>query len=266
MPNVFYIERWGIASSLSYPLLLAPIVKTDSQQCANEKINLVASYIDNFCVRRSVNFKTFSSSSIRYTMYNLVKEIRNQPIKRLRDILSEKISTMEQKLSGISGFRLHGQNRLFVKYFLSRLSGYVDVSSGKTTNFVDYFCASSGKPYEIEHLWADIYRRHRQEFEQQDEFREFRNRIGALVLLPKGTNQSYNDRTYEDKLRLYIRENLLASSLHPSAYQNNPNFNKFISQEALKFKPHEVMTRESIKERQELYLQLARKIWHFAAD
>src|SRR5690625_7764519 len=62
LEHVYYISRWGIAKSLSYPLLLAPVTKEDTIAIANQKINLVAKYIDIFCVRRSVNFRNFTVS------------------------------------------------------------------------------------------------------------------------------------------------------------------------------------------------------------
>lgn len=263
LENVYYVkrERWGIANSLSYPLLLAPVTKSDTIEIANQKINLVAKYIDNFCVRRSVNFRTFAASSIRYTMYNLVREIRNKPLSDLHQILKSKIAEMDEQLDGIANFRLHGQNRQFIKYFLSRIAGYVDQLAGKSSDFVTYFTAPSGKPYEIEHLWANVYERHKDEFNSQSEFEEFRNRLGGLVLLPRGTNQSHSNRPYEDKQQHYVKENLLTSSLNPLTYENNPNFQKLITEYGLGFKPYQQMKAADIIERQKLYEQIAKRIW-----
>ena len=78
LDHVFYIKHWGIAPTLSYPLMLASLNKTDSDETVIKKINIVAKYIEAFVVRRAVNFRNFSASSIRYTMYSLVKEIRNK--------------------------------------------------------------------------------------------------------------------------------------------------------------------------------------------
>ncbi|TOB94382.1 hypothetical protein CGJ94_26185, partial [Vibrio parahaemolyticus] len=110
----------------------------------------------------------------------------------------------------------------FVKYLLSRLSGYVDGLAGVNTDFATYYHAANGKPFEIEHLWANNFENHKDEFEQQNDFYDTRNSIGALVLLPRGTNQSYSDKPYVEKLPHYIKENLLVKSLHPLTYENNP--------------------------------------------
>lgn len=261
LDSIHYIWQWGIANSLSYPLMLAPLKTTDSVELANQKMNLVAKYIDIFCVRRSINFRSFSASSIRYTMYNLVKEIRNKDYNDLLAIFSKKLDEMDEQWNGFEWFRLHGQNGRFVKYLLSRLSGYVDGLAGENTNFATYYHAASGKPYEIEHLWANNFNNHKDEFEQENDFQDTRNSIGALVLLPRGTNQSYNAKPYIEKVSHYIKENLLVKSLHPLAYENNPNFKRLTSCNELAFKAHPEMKVIDIKERCDLYRQIAEQIW-----
>ena len=266
LESIHYIYQWGIASSLSYPLMLAPLKTTDSVALANRKMNLVAKYIDIFCVRRSVNFRNFSASSIRYTMYNLVKEIRNKDYGELLEIFDKKLSEMDEQWSGFECFRLHGQNGRFVKYLLSRLSGYVDGLAGENTDFATYYHATNGKPYEIEHLWANNFDNHRDEFEQLNDFNDARNSIGALVLLPRGTNQSYSDKPYTEKVEHYIKENLLVKSLHPLAYENNPNFNKLISSNGLAFQAHAEMKIADVQTRRDLYRQIAEQIWRLEEE
>lgn len=261
LDSIHYIYQWGIATSLSYPLMLAPLKTTDSIELANKKMNLVAKYIDIFCVRRAINFRNFSASSIRYTMYNLVKEIRNKDYNELFVIFDKMLSDMDERWDGFERFCLHGQNGRFVKYLLSRLSSYVDSLAGANTDFSTYYHATNGKPFEIEHLWANNFDDHKDEFEQQNDFYDVRNKIGALVLLPRGTNQSYSDKPYVDKLPHYIKENLLVKSLHPLAYENNPNFNKLFTNNGLAFKAHSEMKVVDIKERCELYRQIAEQIW-----
>jgi len=79
LEHVYYIKRWGIAPTLSYPLMLAALDTEDNEDVVKSKINTVARYIETFVVRRSINYRKFASSSIRYTMYTLVKEIRHKP-------------------------------------------------------------------------------------------------------------------------------------------------------------------------------------------
>lgn len=261
LESVHYIKQWGIASSLSYPLLLAPIISTDSVEIANQKMNLVAQYIEIFCVRRSVNFRNFGATSIRYTMYTLVKDLRDKNLDDLHTLLINKLDAMEEGWNEFYRFRLHGQNKAFVKYLLSRLSGYIDELAGESTSFANYFHKGAGKPYEIEHIWSQHFAEHQDEFEQQHDFDDYRNRLGGLVLLPRGTNQSYGDKPYDIKKTHYIKENLVVKSLCPLAYESNPNFKKLINEHELGFEPHTKFKKSDLEARQALYQSICERIW-----
>jgi len=261
--HVFYIYQWGIkiAHSLRFPLMLAPLKSTDSADITRQKINTVARFIETFAVRRSINFRKYGASSIRYTMYTLVKEIRGKDLDSLRTILQGKLSEMEETWEGIARFQVHGTNRPFVKFLLSRITGFIEQQSGASTNFSTYFVSPGTKPYEVEHIWADMFDEHRDEFEQQHEFANYRNRIGDLVLLPQGTNQSYGAMAYAEKLEHYLKENLLVKSLHPKAYENNPNFLGMTRTLGLKFKAHKSYAKADIDERQALIQSICEVIW-----
>jgi len=259
--HVFYHSKWGIADSLGFPLMLAPLKSTDSPDVTRQKINEVARFLETFTVRRAVNFKNFGASSIRYTMYSLVKELRGKDLDSLRALLKAKLADMPQKWDGIAEFRLHGMNRRFVKFLLSRITGFIDQQSGASTNFTTYFLIPGTKPFEVEHIWADKFYEHRDEFEQQHEFDNYRNRIGDLVLLPQGTNQSYGAMTYTEKVEHYLKENLLVKSLHPKAYENNPNFVRMAKNLGLNFKAHKAYAKADIDERQTLVQKICEAIW-----
>lgn len=263
---VFYQYNWGIADSLSLPLMLAPLKSTDSSDITRQKINEVARFMETFAVRRSVNFRKFSASSIRYTMYTLVKEIRGAKLESLRTILRGKLDEMAEKWAGVKNFRMHGMNRYFVKFLLARITGFIEQQSGATTSFSTYFVNAGKKPYEVEHIWADKFDEHRDEFDQQYEFDEYRSRIGDLVLLPQGTNQSYGALPYEQKLEHYLRENLLVKSLHPKTYERNPNFLGMATKVGLKFKAHRSFKKLDIDERQALIQSICEVIWGTGAS
>jgi hypothetical protein len=259
--NVFYHSNWGIADSLGFALMLAPLKATDSPDVTRQKINEVARFMETFAVRRSINFRKFGASSIRYTMYSLVKELRGKDLDSLRALLNAKLAEMPEKWDGMAEFRLHGMNRYFVKFLLSRITGYIEQQSGASTNFSTYFVSPGTKPYEVEHIWADKFEEHRDEFEQRHEFDNYRNRIGDLVLLPQGTNQSYGAMTYAEKIEHYLKENLLVKSLHPKAYEKNPNFVGMAKNLDIEFKAHKTYSKGDIDERQALVQKICEAIW-----
>jgi uncharacterized protein DUF1524 len=99
------------------------------------------------------------------------------------------------------------------------------------------------------------------EFKHPSDFDEYRNRIGGLLLLPKSFNASFGDLTYKKKREHYLKENLLAQSLHALAYERNPGFKRFIKDSGLPFHPHSDFKKADLDERQILYQKLAERIW-----
>lgn len=261
LEHVFYHAQWGIADSLGYPLMLAPLRSADSAEVVRQKVNAVARFMEAFAVRRSVNFRKFGASSIRYTMYSLVKELRGKDLEALQATLNKRLDELDEKWSGLAEFRLHGMNRQFVKFLLARITGFIEQRAGGSTSFTTYFGTSGKKPFEVEHIWADKFGEHRDEFEQRHDFDNYRNRLGDLVLLPQGTNQSYGAKSFDVKVEHYLKENLLAKSLHPRCYENNPNFLSMAQKLGLKFKAYRQFRRSDIDERQVLLQSICEAIW-----
>ena len=109
---------------------------------------------------------------------------------------------------------------------------------------------------------ADHFDQHRTEFQTESEFQEHRNRLRALLLLPKDFNASYGDMPYPDKVKHYHGQNPLARSLHPLAYENNPSFRRLIEKHDLQFEAEPTFSKSTIdKRRQKLYQRLAEVAW-----
>ena len=218
LEQIYYIMKAGFAPSFYFPLLMAPVELSDDKITKSKKMALVARFIESFLVLRSVNNRTLAHASIRYTMYNLIKEIRGQELERLADMLKKKILSFEEKFDGMMDFRLHHKNKRFVHFLLARITDYIECQSGYPSKFEYYVNdrttrSGTSKPFEIEHIWSDKFDDHRDEFSQREDFEEYRNLLGALILLPKGINQSYGADSYQKKLNYYCRENLLAQSV-----------------------------------------------------
>lgn len=261
MPHLEYVHTWGIAESLQDPLLLAPVNYSDDEAVIYKKLDAVARFIETYTVRRSVNYRRFGQSSIKYSMFNLVRKIRSKDLPELADVLRSEISDIEESWEGVWDFGLHGQNKKFVKHLLSRISAHLDHAIGENREYHNYHHPTEGRKFQIEHIWADKFEEHRDEFEQESDFREWRNSIGALILLPSGTNQSFNSDRYEDKLPHYLRENTYAKTLHPKFYEKNPNFLKAPQIQELNFKAHSEFRKADLEERQDLVKQLCEQIW-----
>lgn len=247
--------------TLQTPLLLAPLLDDDDQDTVTRKIRLVSGYIDIFISRRIWNFRTLGYSSIVYTMFNLMKEIRNKSVAELAIILQQKVQEMGDTFAANDRLRLHQQNRQQIHYLLARITNHIEEQAGEQSSFTKYIRRDVSKPFEIEHIWADKFERHQQEFAHPRDFDEYRNRIGDLVLLPRGFNQSLNDLPYEEKAPVYATQNLLLRSLTEQGYQNNPSFRAYIQRSSLPFRAYKQFTKLELDQRQDLYRRIAEEIW-----
>ena len=247
--------------TLQYPLVLAPLRSEDDLETVNRKIRLVAGYLDIFIARRAVNFRTLDYSSIVYTMFNLMKEIRELDVPSLVQVLKDKVDRMDEKFDGIDHFHLNLWSKRYIHHILARLTAHIENQSNMIANFSNYISREIKKPYEIEHIWADHYEQHTDEFDTIEDFSQYRNRLGNLILLPGDINKSINDNCYEQKLPVYRSQNVLARSLEEQFYHNNPSFLTYKNRSELPFRPHSTFKKADIDARQELYRLICEEIW-----
>ena len=234
----------------------------DSEAALLTKLRIVASYLDILIARRIWNWRDISYSTMQYAMFLVMRDIRGLNVEKLSAVLCKKLDEEQESFSTNDGFRLHGQNGRQIHRLLARLTDFVETRSGQPSRYTEYATRSGKHGCEIEHIWANHFERHRDEFDHETEFAEYRNRIGGLLLLPKSFNASYGDIEYGKKREHYLMQNLLAQSLHEKAYEHNPGFIKFIKQTGLPFKPHANFKKTDLDARQALYRRLAEELWN----
>lgn len=247
--------------TLQYPLILASLRPEDDPDAIDRKIRLVSGFIDIFIARRIWNFRTLGYSSIVYTMFNVMRDIRDKDVPDLVSILHQKLKDTAEDFSSTSDFRMHQQNRRQVHQLLARITYHIEQESGVASSFPHYISRTIKKPFEIEHIWANKFERHRGEFDHAEDFLRYRNRIGGLILLPRGFNQSLGDDTYQTKVKAYFGQNLLAKTLNEQCYQNNPSFLAYRQRSGLSFQSHAEFKVADLNTRQELYRRICEEIW-----
>jgi uncharacterized protein with ParB-like and HNH nuclease domain len=249
--------------TLQYQIILSAIRNDDTQDIIDKKIKMVSCFIDQFISIRVFNFKTVDYSSILYTVFNITKMIRNKNISELAEILKRYITDMNLTLDCIDGFYLNQFTKRYMLHILARMTYYIEEQSGINSNFANYVNREQKNPYDIEHIWADDYTQgnHQNDFFTEEEFRQFRNMFGGLLILPKDKNRSFQDMEYSKKVVKYDSENLLARTLNKNCYSNNPLFLRFMNETQLSFKPYEQFDKKALLERQSLYKEICKKIW-----
>jgi len=264
--------------TLQYAMMLAPVTPDDSVESANRKFRIVGRYIDILLVRRAVNFMRSGYSTMSYNAFTTIlgirglspRELAERLVTRLNDMNESLTGTQDQQRHGIAHFGLNQFSKRYIFYMLARMTAYVETMSGKTDRFAEYVGDADGQPYEIEHVLADNFERDGAAFDNEEDFQNWRNSFGALVLLPRDANRSFGALPYwtgipdrDDKYRHYARENLLARSLTKEAYEREPGFRRFMEETGLPFRFHDAPFRkDEITVRLQLYQSLCERIWN----
>jgi hypothetical protein len=259
LETVFYNAQNNF--TLQYTVTLAPLNPEDSEKDILRKIRVVAAYLDILIARRIWNFRAIDYSTMQYAMFVIMKEIRGLTASDVANLLTKRLKQEEERFSSNDRFRLHGMNRRQIQRLLARITDFVETSSGLPSRYEEYVSGRGQKAYEVEHIWADHPEWHKDEFDHPSDFEDYRNRIGGLLLLPKSFNASYGDLPYAKKRKHYLKQNLLAQTLHEDAYQNNPGLKRFLRDSGLKFEPHPDFKKTDLDKRSTLYLKLAERIW-----
>ena len=257
--EVFY-NAWN-GFTFQYPLILAAISPADDDETFRVKTRMVAGWTDIFVSRRIVNYRNFGYSTVAYTMFNHVKDIRDLDVAELAQVLGTKVAELEDGFDAVASLGLHQRNGNQIKYLLARMSAWLEGQCGGTLTFADFVSRERKHPFEIEHIWANHPERH-PELASEQAFSDQRNQFGGLLLLPKDFNASYGDKPYADKLEHYFGQNVLAKSLHPKCYEHNPTFLRLRDERDLPFLAiPEAFTIEAFTRRQVLYQRLCELIW-----
>ncbi len=250
-------------------LLLSAINFDDTEETINTKLNLVSRFIDLLIISRVTNYRSVDYNTIKNYAFNLTKEIRNASVDDLKvkllDTFSKEKFTVADRMSG---FGLNSFTKMYIRHMLARVTSFIEESIGVTPNYCSYIDPKpkNRNPFEIEHILCDHYEWFADsgEYTDAEDFKRWRNNIGGLLLLHKSINASLNDQLYGYKLGKYTSNegNIYTASLGNNAYQNNPQFNKFIKAHSLKFEPYNKFGKAEIEKRSILFGDLIELVWN----
>jgi uncharacterized protein with ParB-like and HNH nuclease domain len=243
---LYLIVNSDYGFTLQPALILASVKFGDSSDIIEEKIQLVSKYLTKVLSWRVWNHYLISQNSMEKPIYSLCMKIRDKDISEIKDIFDS--NPIEIPDITDAAPTLNQQNRKKLKVLISLITEIVASASGQP----DYLL-NKDVPMEIEHIWADHFNQHEDEFDSESEFASIRNNIGDLLVLPKQFNASYGDDPYQKKVVQYFSQNILAQSLHKDKYQNNPGFLNFKTESGLPFEAYESFKRNDIMQRAKLY-------------
>ena len=244
--------------------LMASICFNDNEAIVTQKINLAARFIDLWINARVLTRKSLNYNTIQNYIFKTAKDIRGSSIEELKTKLKAHYDTLPYLTSttAISNFTLNKSNKKHVKNILARITSFIEEKTSGNPHYVEYM-TTTVDPFEIEHIICNDFERYGREFSKA-EFDDWRNHIGALLLLRKSINASLNDKNYSDKLDKYCstQGNIYAASLGKQTYQNNPRFMRFVTENDLSFKPFDKFGKAEIEQRTKLVVELVNLIWN----
>lgn len=253
----------GVNEIEQMPFLLAVLDPEDTDAQFREKARLVAAFLDLTYVQQVITNRDERPSAAQAGFIELLRDLRiPNDIDELRRLLGSLTVALDATFSAVRQYGLRPDNKAQVRYLLARLTAFVEVESGRPDQIARYL--EKPEPFEVEHIWANKFERHQAEVKTEDKFRSHRNRLGALLLLQKSHNASYQAATYEEKVEWYRQQNYLAASLHRMTHQRNRPFTDGVAKkhglEKL-FRPFDKFDMVAIETRQHLYQRLCEIIW-----
>ncbi|WP_350934696.1 GmrSD restriction endonuclease domain-containing protein [Micromonospora mangrovi] len=245
------------------PFLLATLGPDDTDAQFRDKARLVAAFLDLTYVQRLINNGDDRPDAALPEFLDLLRDLRGcRDIEQIKKLLGDRTAGLDTSFSVVRQYGLRPDNRAQVRYLLARMTAFVELESGRPDQIARYL--EKSEPYEIEHIWANKFERYQAEVKTEDKFRLQRNRLGALLLLQKSHNASYQAAPYEEKVEWYRGQNHLAASLHKVNHQRNRPFTdgvvKKYGLEKL-FRSFDKFDMSAIETRQLLYQRLCELIW-----
>lgn len=264
--------------TLQPAIILSSLREDDTKEIINRKIQIISKHLTKVLVSRIWNQWSIAQSYLEVRAYNLCKKLRRKSLEEVIQILKD--DNDANWVPSIDGIHptLNQQNRNKLKVLLTLITAIISRESKEALSIMEQ-PSDPKQQLEVEHIWADHYERHRDEFPEEWEFTDTRNTIGDLLVLPKSFNASYGDDVYADKVKQYFEQNILARTLCREKYSNNPEFLRFKERSGLNFKYYlghltdadgnqiadangnGEFTSSAIKERTDLYREILKWDW-----
>jgi hypothetical protein len=256
---LFYNSANGMAGQLA--AVLAPVKPDDTDSTANAKAILVGNYIDRLYVSRMLADEPLGSRDFDDEFRFIIPGLRRcRTPDDVIGVLAPRLSA--EPFDALRNFRLRGNNKAQVRYFLARLTAYVEIGLNKPDLSETYL---DGGKWHIEHLWPRNQALRSQDYADPIDFRVARSRIGALALLPGRDNESYQDMPFPEKARLYGRQPNLTAIFTEELLIRNTTAKEFAAKNGITGLFHHFGAAtpipEVINSRTELYQALARRVW-----
>ena len=259
-----------------YQIIIAACEIDDPDE--ENKIKIICNEVERINMLLRLN-GVYESQKYQDIVYKIASLIKNRPSSEYRSIfngvlmdeIKERRAVTDQSvdLLDYSSFKKLSYNTARYFYYLfARVEDYICKETNvEPQNDVFYMSTkhSNTYGYHIEHIFSEnptniAY------FDTEEEFREKRNGIGALLLLKGLDNISSGNEEYIDKLRTYSHGPVWGHTLCEEFYNSNVDFASFNKKlkdtRGVEFRAFpKKFTPDDMEERCKLLYELSRIIW-----
>lgn len=221
--DIYINNFYPIADSLYYPLLMASISKTDDERIIREKILLVNKFVDIYSNIRMLSNKSITQSTIRYFIYDLIKEIRNKDLNDLKEILINKNEDLQK--NNEYKFLYTMNNWGYCHYFLARIKYFI--SRGED-NFLDFIRSRKQNSYVLQQIFEH------DEFGDEFDYNIQHSSIGNYCLIRRYHIEEFSEiKKSEKKIKFLFKHNYLLEIENKNGI-TSPNELVFLREERFK--------------------------------
>lgn len=259
-----------------YQLILAACSINDTEE--ETKIELVSKEYERLYMLLRMN-KVYESNDFHGISYSLNEKLKDLPVSEYRmtfdNIIKNEIATKTNvNISSVNSVldyskfsQLSYTSETWFYYLLARVENYICKEIKiKPENDVAYISTkhSNRYGYHIEHIFSDNDE-NRTYFNDEEDFWNRRNNIGALLLLKGRNNISSGNESYSKKLETYSNGPIWGKTLCKNFYHANPDFiefnNKLKNTHNVEFTPYDVFNIQSMENRCKLLYEIVKIIW-----
>ncbi len=104
--------------TLQYPVILAPLKPDDEKPTIQAKIQAVSAFLEILLARRLWNWHSINYSTMQYTLFVIMREIRRKPLEDLIPILLRRLEDQDN-FDDTPRFSLHKKNRYMIHRLLA---------------------------------------------------------------------------------------------------------------------------------------------------
>ncbi|MFN6540961.1 MAG: DUF262 domain-containing protein [Nostoc sp. EkiNYC01] len=255
--NRYLVNISYLSTSQHFVLLLA------AQHLSREMFTELCKHIENFLFIYIITQARSSKLEILFVEWaSKLRQINDK--QSLDKFINEQIQTEKQKLSEkfLLAFRQLDEDSVrkkIMQYILAKLTQHIDeLAYGEIeahTSLKNYI----NKSVEIEHILPQNYDAVKSTFDKPELIYEYVKYLGNLALIEKSINTSIKNKPFELKKNAYQKSKFLITK--SIVERVNIGINTAIDRAVRDLSIFDEWSSESIKCRQEMLAQLAKKVW-----